>query len=52
MKEDLTFNDLPEAVSNLTKAVSEIKNLIQKHQVKPPQKDQDLPIDINEAARV
>jgi len=52
MKEDLTFNDLPEAVSNLTKAVSEIKNLIQEHQVKPPQKDQDLPIDVNEAAKV
>jgi len=51
MTENLTFNDLPEAVTMLTKEVSELKRLlIEKQEQKPTDQPEQL-LTIQEAAK-
>ena len=50
MKEKITFNELPEAVSNLTKEVTALKHLIIQNQTATKQEVDDMPIDIQEAS--
>ena len=44
-----TFDNLPEAISNLSKEVSEIKDLLSTHQPNQ-QTEPDKPLDVHEAA--
>lgn len=49
MTEDkITHNTLPQAVSNLTKEVSELKRLLIERQEKPTEDQQDVWLDLNE----
>lgn len=48
MAHNLTFNDLPTAVSNLTKEVSELKCLLIEKQEQPSTKQTEQWLDLNE----
>ena len=50
MNKTLTFDQLPEAVTILTKEVSELKNLIISKQEKPPQEQPETLLNVQEAA--
>jgi excisionase family DNA binding protein len=49
MKTNLTFNDLPEAVTTLTKEVSELKRLLIEKQEQPPNQQSEQLLTIQEA---
>ena len=48
--EHLTYNQLPEAVTTLTKEVSELKNLIITNQEQPPKEQPETLLNVQEAA--
>ena len=48
--EHLTFDQLPEAVTTLTKEVSELKNLIITKQEQPPKEQPETLLNVQEAA--
>jgi len=48
MTDSITFEQLPQAVNNLTKEVSELKRLLIKRQEKPIEDQQDVWLDLNE----
>lgn len=50
MNVDLTFNDLPQAVTSLTKEVSELKRLLIERQEQPATKHSEQLLTIQEAA--
>lgn len=51
MIEDLTFNDLPKAVTMLTKEVSELKRLLIEKQEQPPIEQPEKLLTVQEAAQ-
>ncbi|MFT4534658.1 MAG: excisionase family DNA binding protein [Saprospiraceae bacterium] len=51
MIENLTFNDLPKAVTMLTKEVSELKNLLIVKQEHPPTKQSEQLLTVRETAK-
>ena len=48
MTDNITFEQLPQAVNNLTKEVSELKRLLIERQIKPTEDQQDVWLDLNE----
>ena len=50
MNKTLTFDQLPEAVTTLTKEVSELKNLIITKQEQPPKEQSETLLNVQEAA--
>lgn len=50
MEQNLTFNDLPTAVTMLTKEVSELKRLLVEKQEQPPTEQLEQLLNIQEAA--
>lgn len=51
MEQNLTFNDLPEAVTRLTNEVSELKSLLIQKQAEPPTKETEKLLTIKEASQ-
>lgn len=51
MTENLTFDQLPKAVTMLTKEVGELKNLLLNKQAQPPNKQPEQFLTIQEAAQ-
>jgi len=52
MEQSLTFNDLPSAVTMLTKEVSELKRLIIEKQEQPPIEQTEQLLNVQEAAKL
>ena len=50
MNKNLTFDQLPEAVTTLTKEVSELKNLIITQQEQPTKEQPEILLNVQEAA--
>ena len=48
MEQNLTFNDLPEAVNRLTNEVSELKRLFIQRQAEPPTEQAEQWLDLND----
>lgn len=51
MEQNLTFNDLPEAVTQLTNEVSQLKSLLAQKQAEPPTKETEKLLTIKEASQ-
>jgi len=50
MEQNLTFNDLPTAVTKLTNEVSELKSLLMQRQAEPPTEETEQLLTIKEAS--